>query len=156
MEKNPGNNKQQKLPSATQFMEAEKLITAGIIARLNNRYKASYGKDAARYAVMAAGKLFDILPDYESANTPTFAENDIIDSMIKGLSDDSSICSMLTQVFVMRVVYASRLSGCRTENLYAHIEKLKNLGLYFEEGKPPTPQTYFTRVQEFFLASPNS
>ena len=48
------------------------------------------------------------------------------------------------------------MSGCKTEDLYGEIERLKNLGLYLEVGPPPAPSSFIQRAEAFFLASPKS
>ncbi len=139
--------------SAEHFMEAEKLIIAGIIARLDKRYKMEFREDSARLASTVAGKIFNI-PEQDD-DSRAFSNNnmDVLDSLVEAVSGDREICGILTQTYIMRIVYASRLSGCKTEDLYEDIERLKNLGLYLEDGPPPSPSTFIQKAEAFFLAS---
>ena len=154
-EKACSRQKQIKL-NAEHFKEAEKLIIAGIIARLNERYKAEFQNDSARVAAAVTERIFNI-PGQAGGNSAFFLEKEAaLNSLLDALSMDREICGILTQAFIMRVVHASRLGGCKTEDLYGEIERLKNLGLYLEDGLPPTPSAFIQRAEAFFLASPKS
>jgi hypothetical protein len=154
---NKANNRQlHNKFTADHFKEDEKLIIAGIIARLNERYKIEFKNDSLRVAAAVTERIFNI-PGQAGSNSAFFIENKTaLDSLVKALSKDSEICGILTQAFIMRIVNASRLSGCKTEDLYGEIERLKNLGLYLEDGPPPTPSSFIQRAEAFFLASPKS
>ena len=139
--------------TAEHFKEAEKLIIAGIIARLNKRYKMEFKDDSARFAAAVAGIIFNI-PEQEGDSKDFSLKNrEVLNSLVEAISRDKEICGILTQAFIMRIVNASRLSGCKTEDLYGDIERLKNLGLYHEDGPPPTPSTFIQKAEAFFLAS---
>jgi hypothetical protein len=149
------SQKQIKL-NAEHFKNAEKLIIAGIIARLNECYKIEFKNDSSRVAAAVTERIFNI-PGQAGSNSAFFLENEAaLDSLVEALSKDMEICGILTQAFIMRIVQASRLSGCKTEELYGEIERLKNLGLYLEDGPPPTPSSFIQRAEAFFLASPKS
>jgi hypothetical protein len=139
--------------TAEHFIEAEKLIIAGIIARLDKRYKMEFKDDSARFAAAAAGIIFNIPEQDDDGRDFSNNNREVLDSLIKSVSGDREICGILTQAFIMRIVHASRLSGCKTEDLYGDIERLKNLGLYLEDGPPPTPSSFIQKAEAFFLAS---
>jgi hypothetical protein len=142
--------------TADHFIHAEKLIIAGIIARLDERYKTEFKNDSANMAARVTGKIFNI-PEQSDDNQDFSQRNKaILDSLIEKLSKDKDICGMLTQAFTIRIVHASRLSGCKTEDLFGDIDRLKNLGLYLENGPPPTPSSFIKKAEAFFLASPRS
>jgi hypothetical protein len=139
--------------TAGHFIEAEKLIIAGIIARLSRQYKTEFNDDSARFAAAVAGKIFNIPKQEDNAGEFSQKNRDVIDSLVKRVPEDREICGMLTQAYIMRIVHASRLSGCKTEDLYGDIDRLKNLGLYLEDGPPPSPSTFIQKAEAFFLAS---
>ena len=156
MENKACNRKLNDKLSVDHFKEAEKLIIAGIIARLNERYKAEFQNDSVRVAATVTERIFNI-PGQAEGNSAFFIENEAaLNSLLDALSMDRKICGILTQAFIMRIVHASRLGGCKTEVLYGEIERLKNLGLYLEDGPPPTPSAFIQRAEAFFLASPKS
>jgi hypothetical protein len=135
------------------FKEAEKLIIAGIIARLNERYKKEFSNDSARFAAAVAGIIFNIPEQEGDGKNFSLKNKAALDSLVEAISKDKEICGILTQTFIMRIVHASRLSGCKTEDLYGEIERLKSLGLYHEDGPPPTPSSFIQKAEAFFLAS---
>jgi hypothetical protein len=141
--------------TADHFIEAEKLIIAGIIARLSMRYKTEFKDYSARYAAAVTGIIFNIPEQENYGRDFPLKSREALDSLVKALSGDREICGILTQTYIMRIVHASRLSGCKTEDLYKDIERLKNLGLYLEDGPPPSPSTFIQRAEAFFLASGN-
>jgi hypothetical protein len=142
--------------TAVHFREAEKLIIAGIIARLIEHCKAEFKNDSAMAAAAVARKIFNI-PGHEDLKNPFSPDSGAdLDSLIVSLRSDREICGILTQAFTMRIVQASRLSGCKTEDLYGDINRLKELGLYLEDGPPPTPSSFIKRAEAFFHASPKS
>jgi hypothetical protein len=140
--------------TAEHFKEAEKLIIAGIITRLSERYKMEFKNDSASLAAAVTGRIFNISAEVHNSKTSSEESEALLDSLIGKLSEDREICGILTQAFTMRIVHASRLSGCKTEELYGDIERLKNLGLYLEDGPPPTPSSFIQKAKEFFFASP--
>jgi hypothetical protein len=139
--------------TAEHFIEAEKLIIAGIIARLGRRYKTEFKDDSARFAAAVAGIIFNIPEQEDNARVFYLKNREALDSLVKAVSSDREICGMLTQTYIMRIVHASRLSGCKTEDLYGDIERLKDLGLYLEDGPPPTPSSFIQKAEAFFLTS---
>lgn len=139
--------------TAEHFKDAEKLIIAGIIARLTKRYKMEFEDNSARFAAAVAGTIF-IIPEHDDIGKDFSLKNrEVLNSLVNAVSRDKEICGILTQAFIMRIVHASRLSGCKTEDLYGDIERLKSLGLYLEDGPPPTPSTFIQKAEAFFLAS---
>jgi len=139
--------------TAEHFKDAEKLIIAGIIARLNKRYKTNFKDDSSRFAAAVAGIIFNI-PEQEGVGKDFSLKNrEVLDSLVDAVSRDKEICGILTQAFIMRIVHASRLSGCKTEDLYGDIERLKKLGLYLEDGPPPTPSSFIQKAEAFFIAA---
>jgi hypothetical protein len=142
--------------TAENFIEAEKMIMAGIIARISRKIKDEYKKQSGAIAAAVVRKIFDIPPQSDDEAGFFRQYETEINSIIGKLSEEREVCDILTQAFIMRIVYASKLSGCKTEQLYSSINILKELGLYYESGTPPTPGTFFSRAQAFFLASPKS
>ncbi len=139
--------------SAEHFIKAEKFIIAGIIARLGRQYKEKFNDDSARYAAAVAGIIFNIPEQDDDDRAFSITNRDVLDSLVEAVTRDREICGILTQAYIMRIVYASRISGCKTEDLYGDIERLKNLGLYLEDGPPPTPSIFIQRAEAFFIAS---
>ena len=153
MEKKACSSKPFNKYTAEHFKEAEKLIIAGIIARLNKRYEMEFKDDSARFAAAVVGIIFNIPEQEDDGKAFSLNNREVLDSLVGGVSKDREICGILTQAFIMRIVHASRLSGCKTEDLYGDIERLKNLGLYLEYGPPPTPSEFIQKAEAFFLAS---
>ncbi len=140
----------QKIFTAEHFKQAEKLIIAGIIARLSERYKTEFENDSTRFAAAVTGYIFNFPVQDEAFS---LKNREVLDSLVEALSKDKDICGMLTQTFIMRIVHASRVSGCKTEELYGEIDRLRDLGLYLEDGPPPTPSSFIQKAEAFFLAS---
>jgi hypothetical protein len=139
--------------TAEHFKEAEKLIIAGIIARLNERYKTEFENESARFAAAVTRYIFNIPEQDEEGKAFSLKNKEVLDSLVEALSKDRDICGMLTQTFIIRIVHASRVSGCKTEELYGEIDRLRNLGLYLEDGPPPTQSSFVKKAEVFFQAS---
>lgn len=147
----PAMNCSKPVPSAEDLLRAEKQVLAGIYGRLYARYAADNEDKFASLLALAVARTLLSIPS-EDGQMKLFTEQnrDRIDKEIPLLKDDTDIRRMITDTLVMRIVFLHKKRGCSSTETLGFIENLKQLGIYLEGSKPPTPGTFVRSAGRFF------
>jgi hypothetical protein len=138
-----------------QFLQAERMVIAGVVARLLQRYRAKYGEEhAAGYAMAVANVLFSLPPAHEKDQSFLEANRKTVYAEVQALKNDRVIREAVTETIAMRIVFGSRVKGCNAEDLNHPIDTLKQLGIFLPGKMAPSPKSFLQRAQAFFQASP--
>ncbi len=142
------------LPQDT-YLRAEKQVFAGIYGRLFARYIAKHAEGYASILALAVTRALFSHPSKDESSQLFIEQNDNqIAREIMALKDDTLIRRILTDTMVIKTVFQHKQGGCRTDDVYGHIEKLKKLGIYLEGSHPPTPNSFVRMASRFFTETP--
>ncbi|HOO39227.1 MAG TPA: hypothetical protein PLU81_06340 [Deltaproteobacteria bacterium] len=140
-----------RIPTQQDIQLAEKHVFAGIYALLLKRYTSSYNRESApRLALAVTNELFCLPPLDETAQSFLKKNHELILHEIKALQSDEQIRRVVTDALVIKAVFQHRQNGCGKDDAGRPIEKLKELGLFLEGEKPPTPLSFVQMAWDFY------
>ena len=143
--------KSSKIPSPKDLMLAERHIFAGIYGRLLEKYTSGFEGEAAKQLARAVTQVLLSLPPRDERSRIFHAKNhDQIQSEIKKLQEDEQIRRAVTDTLVIKAVFRHRQKGCAKEEALTPIEKIKELGIFLEGKKPPTPLSFVQMAWDFY------
>ena len=144
-----------KAPTSSDLLQAERQVMAGVYGRLNNRYRRRFPAEiVSGLARAVTWALFYIDPEDESALQFASVYQDIIDAEILNLREDEEIRRVVTETVVLKAVFLHRQRGCRDETYIKSVEHLKQIGIFFEGEKAPTPKGYIEMAKAFYMSTP--
>ena len=103
-----------------------------------------------RIALAVANELFCLPPLDETAKSFLKKNHELIRQEIKALQSDEQIRRIVTDALVIKAVFQHRQNGCGKDDAERPIEKLKELGLFLEGEKPPTPLSFVQVAWDFY------
>jgi hypothetical protein len=140
-----------RIPNQQDILLAEKHVFAGVYGLLLHRYKKSYTNESApRLALAVTHELFSLPPSDEIAGSFLEKVQDLIHREIKTLQEDDQIRRIVTDALVIKAVFQHRQNGCGKDDAQDPIEKLKELGIFLEGEKPPTPLVFVQMAWDFY------
>ncbi len=136
-------------------LRAEKQVFAGVYGRLFARYVSRYAEVYASLLALAVTReLFSTSDSDEKLQVFIRQNREQIDSEIEQLKDDTVIRRMVTDAVVIKVVFQHKQGGCGKNDVFETIERLKELGIYLEGSRPPTPNSFIQKASRFFTETP--
>jgi hypothetical protein len=141
-------------PKSAELLQAEKQVVAGVYGRLLDRYRDKFGNDASTLARVVAASLFgQTLQDKLMAELIA-SRKDLVEREVARLKEDLEIRRIVTDTLVLKAVFLHRQRSCKDGSHVDPIERLKQLGIYLEGKKPPTPMSFIISAREFFSTTP--
>ena len=137
------------IPTSSELLKAEKQVIAGVYGRLLGRYREWCGNDAEALAQAVTDSLFGHMVQDKPA-----CPKDLVDAEILKIREDEEIRRIVTDTFVLKAVFLHRERSCKDGSSVDPIERLKQIGIYLEGKKPPTPMSFIEKAREFFSATP--
>jgi hypothetical protein len=141
-------------PTSSELLQAEKHVIAGVYGRLLGRYRERFGNDAPALAQAVTDLLFGHTVQDKPAIELLSSRKDLVDAEILKLRDDDEIRRIVTDTFVLKAVFLHRERSCKDDSYVDPIERLKQLGIYLEGKKPPTPMSFVKTARDFFSTTP--
>jgi len=136
-------------------IRAEKQVFAGVYGRLFARYISRYEEGySSILALSVTRELLSYSKADEKLQIFTQQNRDQIDKEIILLKEDTTIRRMITDAVVIKLVFQHKQGGCGKDDIFETIEKLKELGLYLEGSRPPTPNSFVQKASRFFTETP--
>ncbi len=140
-----------RIPTQQDISLAERQVFAGVYGLLLQRYKTNYNNESApRLAIAVTQELLSLPPSDEIAESFLEENHDLIDHEIKTLQKDDQIRRIVTDACVIKAVFQHRQNGCGKDTAGRPIEKLKELGIFMEGEKPPTPLVFVQMAWDFY------
>lgn len=142
-------------PSVEDLIRAEKQIFTGIYWRLFARYASRFAEGYASYLAIAVTRRLLSYPDGDE-KVKSFQEQNKnqIDQEILTLRKDPEIRRVVTDTLVVKAVFQHRKGGCGKDDSLAPVESLKQMGIYLEGTKAPTPGSFVRMASAFFKETP--
>lgn len=140
-----------RIPTQQDIQLAEKHVFVGIYALLLKRYASGYNRESSpQLALAVTNELFCLPPLDETAQSFLEKNHELILHEIKALQSDEQIRRVVTDAMVIKAVFQHRQNGCGKDAAGRPIEKLKELGLFLEGEKPPTPLSFVQMAWDFY------
>jgi len=144
-----------KAPTSSDLLLAEKQIMAGVYGRLNNRYRQRFPSEiVSALARAVTWTLFNIDPEDGPALQFASVYQDIIDAEIAGLREDEEIRRVVTDTVVLKAVFLHRQRGCKDEMYMKSVEHLKQIGIFLDGERAPTPRGFVEMANTFYTSTP--
>jgi hypothetical protein len=137
------------------YLRAEKQVFAGIYGRLFARYISQHEEEHASYLALAVTReLLGISSDEDKTQAFIEKYRDQISDEIAELKNDTALRRIVTDAVVIKVVFLHKQGGCNTDEAYESIEKIKEMGIYLEGDRAPTPGSFVQAASRFFTETP--
>lgn len=144
-----------KIPQHQDLLRAERQVLTGVYVRLLRRYVRRFPAEEARALSAAMTKrILGVEPDDTTMDGFVRFHDEDIDREIDLLRDDHDIRRIVTDMVVIKVVFAKRHRGCSDEDAAAPVDHLKETGLFLEGDRAPTPAGFLEAARAFYDTTP--
>ncbi|HPI92978.1 MAG TPA: hypothetical protein PK350_07580 [Deltaproteobacteria bacterium] len=136
-------------------MKAEKQVLTGVYVRLLVRYTGRFSPDEAKaLAAAVTSRIFRLEPADAATAEYIRVHEDVIDEEVRRLVSDLEIRKIVSDTAVLRVVYMQRQRGCKDDTLTGPVDYLKEIGVFLEGERAPTPSGFIQAAKTFYEATP--
>ena len=144
-----------KIPQPHEMLKAEKQVLTGVYVRLFKRYIRRFSEEMAKtLAGAVTRRIFGLEPADASAGEFIRSHEKTINEEIRLLGDDHGIRRVVSDTIVLKVVYMKRQGGCSDETAGGPLDHLKEIGIFLEGDKAPTPAGFLLAAKTFYDATP--
>ena len=144
-----------KTPQPHELLKAEKQVLTGVYVRLFKRYLVNFPEKKARaLAGVVTHRIFCMEPADESMVEFLKEHEAIVGEEIRLLGQDREIRRIVSDTIVLKVVYMKRRRGCSDEAAADPVDRLKEMGIFLEGEKIPTPAGFIMSAKAFYDATP--
>ncbi len=143
------------MPTPQELLQAEHLLIREVHSRLARRYLSRYpAPEADTLARSITGILFAGGPLSEQGQHLLGVQDHPVTRELALLQEDEEIRRAASDTAVLKAVFLSRRAGCRgAQASTAAVDLLRQLGLFREGFRPPTPRSYVRMAQAFSEAA---
>lgn len=143
------------IPKPQDLLKAEKQVLTGVYVRLLRRFIDRFSPEEAKaLAAAVTNRIFRLEPGDASVAEYVRVHEAVIDEELRRLGGDLEIRRVVSDTAVLKVVYMKRQRGCADDSPAGPVDYLKEIGMFLEGERAPTPSGFIASAKAFYEATP--